>query len=241
MAQADAELMVLVPAVDLFSIKGAEKTHLGTGDLNLLQAVTQDESGADVTITFFVVGDFTCPLAKHIPCLRMEKGYYVFPLPDAFYGVQIPEAVPADTIKLFEVALHKYSSFRRADEKPLSRTDATVQKAGGVMVAGLEKGSAAVVTGVSKTAHHISRGLRWGGNFLISKLKPNETPTKVSERVENNVQKAKTFSHVAVKVSATLVSGVVAMTQQIANTLADELKDTDLGKKAGSAVSPYVP
>jgi hypothetical protein len=78
--------------------------------------------------------------------------------------------------------------------------------------------------------------MQWGSEWLISRIRPREEAVVVSENVKGKIGKARQMSGVAVRVSAALVSSVIAVTTQLADTIADEVRATPAGKKIDEVV-----
>jgi hypothetical protein len=148
------------------------------------------------TVVFFCVGDYTCPLAAHVPTLSMGDGYYVFPLPGRFYGVQVPHSTPADVVERFEAVLAECSLFRRKGPTAIPAAPKAAAapgkpaKAGGKAAADASAaaagpaGAAATTTlarpspypsvpaaqRIEKAGTHLSRGIETSGKVIAGGL-----------------------------------------------------------------------
>ncbi|KAK3734380.1 hypothetical protein QZH41_020099, partial [Actinostola sp. cb2023] len=77
-----------------------------------------------------------------------------------------------------------------------------------------------IAWGLVKGAEAGSQVVYQGGIKIRSSLKPNETPTEVDEKVQQNIRHVKSVAGVACQVSSTVVSAVAAMTKELAKAIA---------------------
>lgn len=252
-------LLAQVGAVDLFSINGSEKTLLGTGDLNVLEVPLEGQVVTFFIVGDYTVPlNPTVPslqMQDRYFVFPLPGVFYGVQIPES----ADPSEVEAFAKVLAERSLlRKKEAGKKEKEKPSPYPAPTRNVApeelqlalaepsrpassggdqhkavviGQSVSRGVEQGGRLVAGGLTAAAATVGQGMHWGSNWLISRIKPKEQPVEVSERLETNIKRAKQISGVAVTVSAALVTSVIGMTSQMANIIASEVKNTDLGKK----------
>eukprot|EP00164_Ancoracysta_twista_P000749 GFYU01000985.1.p1 GENE.GFYU01000985.1~~GFYU01000985.1.p1 ORF type:complete len:394 (+),score=87.63 GFYU01000985.1:36-1217(+) len=142
-------------------------------------------------------------------------------LPSAYSGRGSQEIVEATT--------QQRESAASSSAGPPPPEVPTAHKVGG----GIEKAGEYVAKGIGKAAKLTGGGIAKGGQFLKSKINKKEQETKVSEKTRDRVRYTRAATGTAVKVSAAVVTGAVAMAQSLARGIAASVSDTDTGKKLG--------
>eukprot|EP00456_Euglypha_rotunda_P020128 TRINITY_DN1767_c0_g1_i2.p1 TRINITY_DN1767_c0_g1~~TRINITY_DN1767_c0_g1_i2.p1 ORF type:complete len:232 (+),score=39.46 TRINITY_DN1767_c0_g1_i2:332-1027(+) len=77
----------------------------------------------------------------------------------------------------------------------------------------------------------LGQALKSGGDYMVTKIDSNPTPTVVSETTKSRIAKAKVASGAAVKVSRALLAGAMAAVSVISHQVSEAAKETDIGKK----------
>ena len=139
---------------------------------------------------------------------------------------------------MFRLVLNDHTSFRVAAESQSilslpDRPDRVVNAANSV-AAGLGAGSVVVATNVIKGGRLVGQFITKSGEYLTTRLKPNQQPTAVSAETKAKLAKAKFLSGAACKVSKALVVGAMATTEALSNQLSSAIKETQVGKKLSS-------
>ncbi len=259
-SDASGMLLAQVGAVDLFSINGSAKTLLGTGDLNVLEVPLDGQVVTFFIVGDYTVPlNTTVPslqMQDRYFVFPLPGVFYGVQIPES----ADPSEVEAFEKVLTERSLFRkkeaakkekpspYPAPARAvapEELQLAVAEPSRPHAGSAggeqqhkaavigqsVSRGVEQGGRLVAGGLTAAAATMGQGMHWGSNWLISRIKPKEQPVEVSERLETNIRRAKQISGVAVTVSAALVTSVIGMTSQMANIIASEVKNTDIGKK----------
>eukprot|EP01086_Lenisia_limosa_P011738 TRINITY_DN3823_c0_g1_i1.p2 TRINITY_DN3823_c0_g1~~TRINITY_DN3823_c0_g1_i1.p2 ORF type:complete len:360 (-),score=91.54 TRINITY_DN3823_c0_g1_i1:1263-2342(-) len=243
MSQTDeirGERLLLVNDVQVHKIVGPEKELLCQGVFEVIVVPQGAEDGSD--ICFFNIDNLQAPISNEIPCLKMDKGQYVFPMPDSiFYGITFPSNAAQADLDLFEKVLENYSSFRKAPKAEESAVvPAQPSTTVGVMAttgAALEWTGSMIATTLVKSANVVGKGISTSGSYLKSKINPKAEPVKVPESVKSKLQQTKKFSSMTVNVSSTIVKGISDMTVALAQTIATEVSKTNIGQKMSPGIS----
>ncbi|KAJ3430763.1 spartin [Anaeramoeba flamelloides] len=119
----EAKLLLKLPSVQIYRIEKNTKIKVKEGGelLFLLSKVNGKK------ILFLKYFEYTCPLVKTVPTLRVAPLNYVLPLSNSvFLGASILGELKIEYIEILEDILFKYSRFTRTD--PLTEEEEKRQK-----------------------------------------------------------------------------------------------------------------
>eukprot|EP01113_Clastostelium_recurvatum_P044048 TRINITY_DN7390_c0_g1_i4.p1 TRINITY_DN7390_c0_g1~~TRINITY_DN7390_c0_g1_i4.p1 ORF type:complete len:540 (+),score=168.97 TRINITY_DN7390_c0_g1_i4:133-1752(+) len=106
----------------------------------------------------------------------------------------------------------------------------------GTVSSGIEAGASKLVEGIASGSRAIVAGATIGGEYLKSKLTPNETPTHVSPKVAGTLFVAGKLTPMCVTVSRILINSLAHLAEEIGSAVSDGIKSTNLGSKVKSSV-----
>eukprot|EP00002_Diphylleia_rotans_P002884 TRINITY_DN1187_c0_g1_i1.p1 TRINITY_DN1187_c0_g1~~TRINITY_DN1187_c0_g1_i1.p1 ORF type:complete len:256 (+),score=67.34 TRINITY_DN1187_c0_g1_i1:48-815(+) len=236
-----------------FKVVQGKREFFARGPLKVLR-----HGNASQGVIFVLVQNFQYPLRPDIPILKAAPRTYIFTFPgNLFYGIVLPQSITAETVKQFEEILSSEADLHSAEEQddgsqaseatpstaiaPTSSQGASSSSAPSTTLSpevaikkvesGIEICSRFAAQSMISGAHVVGKEIRKGSKFVISKVKPVESPVKVSESTKSAIRSAKMASVSAISVSAALVTGAVAMSASLATALAKSFSTTDAGKK----------
>jgi len=211
-----------------------------------LQAILVEGAGpAKGDITFCRVGKTQWPLDGKVVSIRMCKGVYVFILPvvgrPTFYRVVLPENCDPAIESSWEDALDQFTKFRvrsvdgRDDGSSGARRvnayaglpseEALARQIADALLAGAQF----VGKGMVMSADIASSGMQSGSRYFRESTQPLPQPLRISESTRAAVLQSKLASGMAIQVSAGVVAGAVAMTDNLANTIGGSYKQSSVG------------
>jgi len=100
-----------------------------------------------------------------------------------------------------------------------------------MMSTGIEKGSEKLVEGIAVGSQYLATGAHKGGEFIKSKITPNEEPARVSAKLYSTVYMAGKLSPVCVAVSRALIKSLATLAEEIGTSVAHGLVNTSFGSK----------
>eukprot|EP01114_Cavostelium_apophysatum_P015746 TRINITY_DN4356_c0_g1_i1.p1 TRINITY_DN4356_c0_g1~~TRINITY_DN4356_c0_g1_i1.p1 ORF type:complete len:505 (+),score=113.21 TRINITY_DN4356_c0_g1_i1:113-1627(+) len=247
----ECDTILSVEGVNCFSILGQERQLISSGTLELLR--TKDSTQLHI----LKLGEFEFPLTKAIPCLRSARGYYMVPMPGGiFYGFVFPQTIPDQYLHIFENKLEEVCTLRTqelptvvpiqmpSDSTQIAKTasaEIIVERPKDFAVTAMEKvtigvevGAKYAVQGIVVGARIVGDGVEKSGQYLKSKLVPNETPSTVNPKVASAIFVASKMTPICVTMSKALIKGLVKVAEEVGVAVADSLHSTDKGKELGS-------
>eukprot|EP00762_Andalucia_godoyi_P000567 ANDGO_05269.mRNA.1 hypothetical protein AMSG_07054 len=237
MSDRPAELSLAADAVQVYKVENGVQEYLETAELRVLETVITDAEKAEAEfpedspgeILLLQIGSLNLPLAPHIPTLRLaRRNYMIAQNGGVFYAILFPHDCEEEIINEFEELLKSRTAYK------ITGTDGKVVAVASKTTTGVAVGSAMIVKGIEKGTAMAVKGLRFASGFIRSKVKPKEEAVHVSSQVMSKAHQAKILSSTAVTVSQGLVNGMVAMSKEMAKTLAEGINKTEFGHKMQS-------
>lgn len=232
-----AKVLIKIKKVKVYEILDNSKRQLFQADLKILQLVKEK-------LYLLTVGSFSFSLTKDLSVMRSTIEQYVFPGPNGFIGVIIPEDADFEKIEAFEAILTNETDFSTAHQRHMvhevdrsmtfdldaaSRAN-EYQKTRKLSLL-IESGSEHIKKGFMRAATFTSEGIKAGGDYLKSKLKKNEKPLEISEQQSEVISHLKKASNVVLMLSKALVVGAVSTTREIGNWATTQFSQSDASKK----------
>jgi len=247
MASVSATVFLEVAQCRVYRVKGGgddDADLLAEGELQMILVEGAGPSKGD--ITFCRVGATQWPLDKKVVSIRMSKGLYVFILPvkgnPTFYRVALPDKCEVIIETAWEEALEQYTKFRirTLDGKGghgapksasaydgMSQEESLARQIADALLAGAQF----IGTGVVASADMANSGMHSGTQYFRQNTQPLPEPMKISESTRAAVTQGKLMSGMAIQVSAGVVAGAVAMTDNLAFSIGGSYKQSSMGSE----------
>lgn len=237
----EADVLLQIDDIQVYSVEGDNSRQLVcTDQLNVLattmtaaekqQAGLPADSSNDVVV--LVIGEICLPLVEFTPTLRLSLRNYMIGAPNGkSFVLLFPQDCEESLAKAFEQILQDHSDYK------LAGTDGKVVAVAGKATGVVAAGGTLIAAGVGKGAQLAVKGIRAAAGFIKGKVRPKDQPVHISANVMAKAQQARMMSAAAVTISTGLVNGVVAMSGELAKSLADGISKTSVGQKIANSSS----
>ncbi|KAL0928147.1 hypothetical protein M5K25_000014 [Dendrobium thyrsiflorum] len=228
--------------------------ELSQGDFSVFHLT---EDGVPLA-TVIKVGNFSWPLTKDEPVVRLDKLHYLFTIPDEEagffnYGVSFTAAAE-NQLASFDQFLKENSCFSlittssSADFSSAEKINdlywkdyaPNIEDYNGVLAKAIARGTGQIVKGIFKLSNEYSNQVQKGASLIKPKTGERKNGNCASMDgsrkrggINNTLKRARKLSMMTEKMSQTLLNGVLAMTGNVAAPLVQS--------KAGKSLFATVP
>jgi len=198
------------------------------------------------------IGPLNYQFNENIPCLRMGRGFYVFPgVDDVYYSIIFPRAIHDTFITLFESKLSPYCTFKSSDNEVPDDIIKTIEdeeksindlklddfvEVENTNVMQIEKEKEGLSLGISKTIQVggdiISNSIKFGGELISKGIQKGEEfisshisttqDTHVNDTVKGGFRVIKDVSSTTVKISEKIISGIAIVATTVGSKIGEE-------------------
>jgi len=183
-------LLLEIPHVNLYRLVGNIRQEL------CLDKTMKIYKNPKENIFYIEVDIFKYTIYQQIAFLRHgSQFFYTFPDVDSYYGLEIPKDTALDTIEKFQQILSQNAFFTITPyemEAPKKQGEKTPEKSTAESIASFITATANFIkSAFIKTAEVTTKGVKKGGEYIESKVAPNQEPMKVGDKTKSIVSGTK--------------------------------------------------